>query len=49
MQTDYLINELTNIEYRLSVVINVLKQKNGIIEPEILDKLDSLNKLTVEV
>lgn len=46
---EYLLNELRAISTRLEIVISNLKQKNGIIDTELLNELDHINKLSVEV
>ena len=46
---EYLLNELRSINYRLSVVVSELKKKNGVIDTQLLDAIDKINKLTVEI
>lgn len=44
-----IITKLVIIKNNLIPIIEELKKKNGIINSDILDELDNLNKLTVEV
>lgn len=46
---EYLLNELRSINDRLSVVVSELKKKNGVIDTQLLDVIDKINKLTVEI
>lgn len=46
---EYLLNELRSINDRLSVVVSELKNKNGVIDTQLLNELDRTNKYSVEV
>ena len=42
-------DRLTSIVKELSIAVDELKKKNGIISTEILDLIDEINRLSVEV
>jgi hypothetical protein len=46
---EYLLNELRSINDRLSVVVSELKNRNGVIDTQLLNELDRTNKYSVEV
>lgn len=46
---EYLLFELMSIKTRLEVVVSELQKKNGVIDTQLLNAMDSINALSVSV